>query len=957
MSVEGRVEIGGRKFPEMVIGIGGAGKRLVKELLRSEWFVKSVIEDFDRSQGAGQYRGTTIRIIDSDRGDIPRDRRELDEIRKFINATSGDKNYAEEVFGLDSSCYLNISVSPTYLLDPEFEKRVKGNKRLGVKVWWIDDEEYGIKNFASMMDRDFESATFANGVNRRRFLSKALMYHYLVETPENRNPLVVAGRGRYIAIVISLGGGTGCGTVFDITRFLKRTMPNCSIILFAVLPTYLEPENERMNTYAALSELEKFGDIFDLIILSPIDHSEYRGGDVRDSSYGALKEFSEVFPYIFTATYDRIFADDPDIGETHRSITSSYRKFVAASGYIVRYAAESSVEKGTKIRKNVESLINYCKKEKELRGKMDNLLMDINIKIESIKAESQEDFEDRLKEFRKVFYDGEYAEILKSADYKVIEKFKENVERIQREEVEKLKAGVRDTKLDPSLSGDEKELLDAAETWLSNIEMFKDQISVADSEIFDMTLRDAFKRMVKYIPFSGELSVDLEKKEKDLSSEISRISNEIEESREETSVLEKIHEIKEFLERCNSKKNELIKQGERMDEEDWKKKVETGNFRRKLEDWKVAEDLLRELEKASEYCRLQASEEYYNKRAKQWWRIFIEWRRNQKMAKIAKETKEEIKFRMLEEDLQTRELKVLDRIFDYIPKPKDVSVSIEAVKKLEGLRKQVRKKEHEKEIAEKRKKVIRGLWDLNGLSNEVTELRNEYETGFKEIQEMEVVGGGKFVHNISPEDLSVIRKVTESSDIRILSDSKSTDLNKIKEKVSNIFNAYVTPRLVKDFGFVSLKGILTAELDGKQREVGIDAIKIVTFSLSSGLNPVINEESWRDSYGRVFIPPDHQISKAGKWDAAVVTLSMFIPIEMLRNADYYFEAYESINKREGKKGLLPHYSAELEKGIFHIRKKLLSDSAVIRMKDLSDDEVRGEVDKIYEEVDLKEVIK
>jgi len=958
--MEERTEIGRRKFPDMVIGIGGAGKRIVKELLRREWFVKSVIKEFEQSRNVGEYRGTTVRIMDSDRGDVSRDMREIRQIREFINeigkGISGNRNYAEEVFGLDSSCHVDISAKPEQLLDPDFEKKVKENKKIGVKVWWIDDEKYGIKNFAPIIDRDFESATFVNGVSRRRFLSKALMYHYLVEKSEYENPLVITGPGRYIAIIVSLGGGTGSGTVFDVAKFLKGAMPNSSIVLFAILPTYREPENELINAYAALSELEKFGDLFDLIILLPIDHSEYEGGDVRDSSYWALREFSENFPYIFIATYDRFFQNDPHMGVSfiHHH---PYRKFVVASGYIVRYAAGYSMEKGIKVRKAAESLINYCRKEKELRENIGNLLRDVGIKAEQ---EGQKDFEDRLKEFRKVFYDGEYAEILKSADYKVIEKFKENVDKAQREGVEKLKIGAKETKLDPSLSGDEKALLDAAETWLNNIEMFKDQISSAESEIFDLTLRDAFKRMVKHIPFSGELSVDLEKKEKELSSEMSRISNEIEELKEKISVLEKIKEIKEFLERCRSKKEELSKRGERKNEEEWNEEVEISDFQRKLEDWGVARDLLRELENASEYYRLQASKAYYDNRSKQWWRIFIEGRRNRKLAKKAEERIEEkSNFRILEVNLEKRKLEVLDSIFDYIPKARDISVSIEDVEKLEDLRNQIREKEDEKEIAKKRQKVIRGLWDLSDLSNEVNELRNEYEDGFREIQEMKkVIEEGKYVHNVNPEDLRVIRNISESSDLRILSNLGSTDLDIVRERVTNKFTEYVTPRNIQDSAFISQKGILAAELDGKRREVGIDAIKIITFSLNGDFNPEINRRMLSDLYGvRERDVSSHQIAMADKWDIAVVIMSMFIPIEMLRNADRYFEAYNSLKEREEEKGLLRHHSAGLEEGVFYRRDKLLDNSEVIKMKELSDEKVRRELEKIYKKVELKEVIK
>ena len=980
------------RFPDMIIAIGGAGKRLVKDMLKKEWFVRKIIQLFELGQrSGGGYRGTIIRIIDSDKTMIAQDRKEIEEIRSLINKIGrdigGDRDYAKDVFDLDNDCIVDISCeSANELLDPNFVRDVK--RRIDVRVWWISDDENGISELASKIDRDFLSASFVNGVNRRRFLSKALIYHYLTKEKEESNPLVMMRAGRYVAIVTSLGGGTGSGTFLDVAKYLKKKMPNCSIILFAVLPTDLEPENECCNAYSALSELEKFVEIkkeFDLIVLMPIDHSGYRGGDVKDSSYYGLIEFSENFPYIFTAVCERFFSHDPKMGEVQIK-PHPYKKFVIACSYIVRYAAEYAIKKEERIKEAISTFIEYCDKEEGLRKRIDELLNEVGIKSDD-KSKISEEIKERLDEFKKLFCEGgEYYDLLLSADFNVIKKFSEVVkdklkESEQRSLVDIYKEIIEDTENEYSPLGDEKKLLETMRKYIKNIKELGKQISADDPHVFDMKIREAFRSIVKCTPLRGRLIVHLENQAEEIPSKMKEIENEINRKNKEKkeltlkkSVLEIIQKMRDFLEKCKEKKDELIREGRRMDDKDWKEGIGLEEFKNELrkkieqilnessEFRNKIERIMREFEHASEYYRLKASEEFYKR--KPFWNIIA-----RKAVKEAKRRIDNIigSLNALSFDPE-KGIKISEGALDYIPKARDLDIKGEEIekldkeikalnKKIENLNGEIKELDEEKKYKEKKLKLIRGIYDLKENSREVYNLRDRYNSIFREI--LEEKGGvkeeGKFVHSLYPEDLRVKSKITEDDDLTILSKENSDDLKRVKEKITELFRKYVTPEMLAESTFVGIKGKLIAN----NREIGIDAMRVITLSLDKNIELSLNagiKGKLRGMYGVEDgeIMGSH-IKLAAKWDIAVVTLFMYLPIEMLRNIRRYFDKYNSLYEKEGERGLLRHHSVGLEDGYFYIRERLFKDSEVIEMRDRDIEEIKGKIDEIYKRIEIKEL--
>jgi len=278
----------------------------------------------------------------------------------------------------------------------------------------------------------------------------------------------------------------------------------------------------------------------------------------------------------------------------------------------------------------------------------------------------------------------------------------------QRSLVDIYKEIIEDTENEYSPSGDEKKLLETMRKYIKNIKELGKQISADDPYVFDMKIREAFRSIVKCTPLRGRLIVHLENQAEEIPSEMKEI---------EKSVLEIIQKMRDFLEKCKEKKDELIREGRRMDDKDWKEgigleefknelrnkieqilKFESSEFRNKIE------RIMREFEHASEYYRLKASEEFYKR--KPFWNIIARIIAR----KAVKEAKRRIdniigSLNALSFDPE-KGIRISDGALDYIPKARDLDIKGEEIEKLD------------EEIKELNKKIE----NLNGEIKELTEV-------------------------------------------------------------------------------------------------------------------------------------------------------------------------------------------------------------------------------------------
>lgn len=931
------------KYPDMVIGIGGTGKKLVKNLMMTEWFIDDVVREYNEDN-TGNFNGTAIRIIDSDKREASSDEDDIEYIKNTIDVRLGDGS-ANRVFKLDN-CFIDISTNSSLdLKDPDRINKIKNNEKYGAKIWWIDDNKNGLKDAAVKIDPDFEKATFSKGVNRRRFLSKALLYNYL---SEEYSSLLLADEGRHIAIIVALGGGTGSGTFLDMAKFLKRNTPNCSISLFATLPTIEEPFNERANAYAAISELE-LTDVFDQIILLPIDPSGYKGSDVTSPE---LSEYSEVFSYIFTAAYERVSVDDHSF-----STQPQYKKFIVASGYITRYSAKALLNKADQVNDATSTFFEYCKHESELRHKINTLFKDLGL------VHDAEDDVDTLQakmftDFKSVFCDGSISEILYSFEYaKVMCAIRDEVENKEQElgdinklKIEDMKAIILDVKNDIN-GAVERELLDYAESWLNNIKMFKSQLSnIAD--IPDARLKTAAKKIVVGSQLGGALEVELEDKHDSNRKKAIELTDEIKKFDSKLHTTYIVEKIKNYLKLCENKYIDLIESDDIQKKDDWKTYVSSH-----LQDIKidVAPELYVDLDHASEYYRLQASEKYYSTPKK----IFgiKHGVRNKKKAKVAQKRITDIvnRFKVLSEESEHQYILFTQNILKHIPE----SVEIDIEQTFADLDKIKGQKEIDNAELVKKCRLIHEILSLKELSNKVHKLNEKYKDEFSKLGSDGASDYGKFIHIVNPEDSDALLMANEESDLSIL--SQSSDGISLKDAVTKQFN----DRYLHSMTAENHSGVIfdtSAEVAGTERKVKYDAFKISTFSLDTTLIPTENEKRIINRYiqrgSEVPTVIQQTLKLAAKWDIARVVMVMYAPFDLLKNASYYATAYDSIRESKGMRGLISHHTEKLEDGYICIRPKILNGSEIAElvhsMKD--NNERKQKLEDIYDYYNINEIL-
>ncbi|SDK18962.1 Tubulin like, partial [Halovenus aranensis] len=238
------------KTPDVLIGLGGGGSKVVYRYMQQEWLLEEVFETDDYAQDdPGKLHAITI---DTAQDDVWQDERAEDAINTIHKVLPDKYNTNDGILELNGYPK-EKSAKPTIIPEMVGNAWTGQNltdpvaigdllNRTGLRSWWLEENKEPISNF------DAEGA-FSGGVLRNRSVSKAL-YHVAEGTDNSvvpdHNP------DDHVAVVAALGGGTGSGMILDLAEELTAQTKH----LYAIIPNENARKNELANAHSALSELE-----------------------------------------------------------------------------------------------------------------------------------------------------------------------------------------------------------------------------------------------------------------------------------------------------------------------------------------------------------------------------------------------------------------------------------------------------------------------------------------------------------------------------------------------------------------------------------------------------------------------------------------------------------------------------------------------------------------------------
>lgn len=506
------------QFPEMVMGIGGAGKNLVFEMLNTDWLMKELLKNSERKY--------YFLIVDTAEGEYRIDRERAEAAKKRID------RMAEEL-ETHSNIEINVKCIISDLnIDREVVLYTKNlieslHRRKYIKVWWIYDPDKGVDNREGL--QKYKSSGFSKGTVRRRGVTKAMFYKALVDGRIDDIFMIRPGI-QEIAMIVGLGGGTGSGLFIDLANRIKMRNPGVQIVLFGILPTLREGNNERANTYIALSELEYLkltqgrgtDSLFSHVVLTTIEPTGFGGaGDAYKEKPKALEEFSQMFPYLLVNFYDAKSGNFSDIFEG-----GYYGRFILAAGGIVRYEVESTINNKKILEDAIGSLTNALMRESDIRkeniGKIIKVLKD-NHFIDIMGEETE--FYSRYLEYIKnqrllqefygfltnpvmqMFNYNSPKSILEGIDTRILmggQSFSEKVNSLRdvrdiREFIHQLKSAIDSSKPDSYKDDIDKAIGELALKMLENIEVSLEQLSTFHRFTFPQEIKEDYGQYEKEV--------------------------------------------------------------------------------------------------------------------------------------------------------------------------------------------------------------------------------------------------------------------------------------------------------------------------------------------------------------------------------------------------------------------------------------------------------------------------
>lgn len=338
--------------PDTVIGIGGAGKEVVFTLMEQEWVLREVIEPREDDNDA-QLEAF---VVDTETDFQSEDEARAGTIEDTIGKLADE--YSEAVQRPDVE-YINIVDENNYTSANQLVNSGVVNDiaaDTGINCWWL-------RRNSTMLDLH---SNYADGVVRRRALSKALFHSSRVGADPLNNAIRTAGRGNHVALVVGLGGGTGSGMFLDIAKQLRENV-DVDATLFAILPKPQEPRDIGANAYAALSELEYLAlthqNPFQNVVLLPY-------GPAVDE-----QEFDEAIAQTLLAYYNLEGNKADRLNESKEGMgPARYAPFTLAVPQIRRYDASGIRQSQRNFDSYIEEKTDALEVEAELLDQFEALL-------------------------------------------------------------------------------------------------------------------------------------------------------------------------------------------------------------------------------------------------------------------------------------------------------------------------------------------------------------------------------------------------------------------------------------------------------------------------------------------------------------------------------------------------------------------------------------------------------
>ena len=348
------------KLPDRIFALGGAGKAITYELLRSEWVQEEVIKPRPTPERLN------VTIIDTAEEEKNRDLEIIQEIRASVRSKTDELRDPEK----GRTGEINIEYRPLTeniqlhdkndLVGRTVVPRIATGTGIDEDNWWVQPEFIN------------ENLDFATGVVRKRGLGKGLYYKAYAEDDDVRTAIDLPNKGK-VAVIAGLGGGTGSGILLDIVSDLRETKRSAEITLFGVLPNDAEGKAENANAHAALSELEYLSlqgeNLFKDRILIPINPTGFGGktGNILETT-DVLEEFDQAVVYLIAAYYNMIDMEDPF------AQLPSYAPFTIGLPQILRYNVDAIKEAKSSITEMLAVKEDALEAEADVYSKIDRFL-------------------------------------------------------------------------------------------------------------------------------------------------------------------------------------------------------------------------------------------------------------------------------------------------------------------------------------------------------------------------------------------------------------------------------------------------------------------------------------------------------------------------------------------------------------------------------------------------------